>query len=193
MQWIFHDESGHDVYLRGFLKNRILIALLFSGLCVTQTAAQVPIDLDRLEDKLSRHVGTKMPGWSHRRGEPITGSTGVLIEIWSFPGRHVKVAIVPRKNPDGGRDALREFVKYERQKEELKGLGDEAYAWGYQLANVVVIRGGFSVYVSASADVFEDPDWRTLSELERSRRESSEVKRLSREFAKHLVDAIDLP
>lgn len=169
----------------------IIVFLLLGVISAVQAAAQGPVDLNRLDDKLSHYVESKMPGWSHRRGEPIKGSTNVLLEIWSFPNRQVNVAIIPQKSPDAGR-ALLEFVKYARLKEALKDLGDEAYAWGYELANVVFIRGRFSVYVSAGADIFGDSDWRTLSESERHNREYSEMRRLSREFAKHLADAIDL-
>lgn len=173
---------------------RLIIVLLLLGvISAIQPATQDPVDLDRLDDKLSRHIETKMPGWSHRRGKPMEGSTNVLVEIWSFPNRQVNIANMPRKSPDAGRAALQEFVKYERQKEELKDLGDEAYAWGYQLANVVVIRGGFSLYVSAGADVFGDSDGRILIEAQRDSLQYSEMRRLTREFAKHLVDAIDLP
>src|SRR5713226_3962104 len=110
----------------------IIVFLLLGVISPVQAEAQGQLDLDRLDDKLSRHVETKMPGWSHRRGQLIEGSRNVLLEIWSFPNRQVNVAIMPQKSPDAGSTALREFVKYLRAKEELKGLGDEAYAWGYE-------------------------------------------------------------
>lgn len=171
----------------------IIVFLLLGMISAVQAAAQGQLDLDGLDNKLSRHLETKMPGWNHRRGKPITGSVNVLEETWSFPNRNIKVSIVPHDSPAEARAAIREGVKYERQKEALKGLGDEAYAWGYQLANVVFTRGRFNVYVSAGADVFGDSDGRTLSESERHSRQYSEMRRLSREFAKHLVDAMDLP
>lgn len=171
----------------------IIVFLLLTVLSPLQAVAQSPVDLDRLDEKLSSHVDTKMPGWNHRRGEPIAGSTNVLIEIWPSPNRQVNVSIIPHKSPEAARAAMREGVKYERQKEALMGLGDEAYAWGYELANVKFTRGRFNVYVSAGANVYEDLDARTLSEAERRGREYSEMRRLSREFAKHLADAIDLP
>lgn len=158
-----------------------------------QAVAQGPLDLDGLDNKLSRHIETKMPGWKHKRGEPITGSVNVLEETWSFPNRNIKVSIIPHASPAQARAAIREGVKYEREREALKGLGDEAYAWGYRLSNVVFTRGRFNVYVSGGANIYEDPDAQTLSEFERRSREYSEIRRLSREFAKHLVEALDLP
>lgn len=175
------------------MKNRLLIALVLAGLCIVQAVAQGPLDLDRLDEKLSRHVRTKMPTWNHKRGESITGSENVLIENWALANRGVRVSIVQHKSPDDARAAIREFVKYARAKEALKGLGDEAYAWGYELSDVVFTRGRFNVYVSAGANIDEDPDARALSQSEKRGRQYSEMRRLSREFAKHLGDAIDLP
>lgn len=175
------------------MKNRLFFALVLSGICFTQAAAQGPLDLDGLDNKLSHHLKLKMPGWKHKRGQPITGSVNVLEGTWSFPNRKIKVSIVPYDSPAEARAAMREGVKYQRENESLKNLGDEAYAWGYRLSNVVFTSGRFSVYVSAGANVYEDPDARTLSEVELRSREYSEIRRLSREFAKHLADAMDLP
>jgi len=88
---------------------------------------------------------------------------------------------------------LQRFARYSLNKQELKGFGDEAYALGYGLADVAFRRGRFTVYVSTTADVGSDPDGRTLSQSERFEREKSEMQRLSREFAKHMVSAMDAP
>jgi hypothetical protein len=88
---------------------------------------------------------------------------------------------------------LKGFLKYESQKEELKGYGDEAYGWGYGTSRVVFRRGRFIVYVSTYAEVDSDPDARSLSQSEKGEREKSETRRLNREFAKHILTAIDLP
>jgi hypothetical protein len=134
-----------------------------------------------------------MRQWKHKRGESIEGSKNVVIEFWSFSNRVVKVSIIPHTSADEARQALLDFVRYDRDKEEIKGLGDNAYAWGYGLSNIVFRRGRLNVYVSAYAEVDSDPDARMLSQVERGERERLEMKRLSKEFAKHMVDAIDLP
>jgi hypothetical protein len=175
------------------MTKRIFVALILSSLCISQARAQGLVDLDRLEEKLSRHIETKMPGWKHTRGEPMLNSPNVLIEVWSFPEKGVKVQIVPYKSAQEAREVLRGFLKYERDKEELTGLGDEAYAWGVKKADVVFVRGKFIVYVEAGANIDADPDARKLSGPERFEREKTEVKRLSKEFAQHMVSAIDLP
>jgi hypothetical protein len=151
------------------------------------------MDLDRVDEKISRHIETKMPGWKHRRGEPMLHSTNILIELWSFPEKGVKIQIVPYTSAEAAREVLRGFLKYERDKEEQKDLGDEAYSWGFRRANVVFVRGKFIVYVEAGANIDADPKARRLSEPERFEMEKAEVKRLSREFAQHVVDAIDAP
>jgi hypothetical protein len=181
-------KEKEDVMMR-----RIFVALVLSVVCITQAWAQGQVDLDRLEEKISRHIETKMPGWTHRRGEPMLNSTNVLIEVWSFPEKGVKIQIVPYKSAQEAREVIRGFLRYESDKEELKGLADEAYAWGVRRADVVFVRGRFIVYVEAGANIDADPVARMLSGPERFEREKTEVKRLSNEFAKHLVTAIDLP
>jgi len=176
------------------MKRQIIVAglILLVGL-VGQAAAQNDPDFDRLQEKLTRHLETKMPGWRHRRGEPIEGSKGVLTEFWLFSNRIVKTSVVKYDSAQRAQEVLQGFAKYESQKAELKGLGDEAYSWGYGMSDVVFRKGRFIVNVSTYAEVESDPDARTLSQSERSAREKSEKKRLSEEFSKHLATAIDLP
>jgi uncharacterized protein involved in exopolysaccharide biosynthesis len=102
------------------------------------------------------------------------------------------IQIVSHKSGHEAREALREFVQYDREKEQLKGLGEEAYAWGYGLANIAFVRGKFIVYTSSSSAV-EDSVARALTQIERVEREQSEMRRLSREFARHVSNAIDEP
>jgi hypothetical protein len=175
------------------MKSRIFVVLVLSGLFLGHSAAQSQSDLDMLEDKLSRHLETKMPGWKHKRGEPIQGSKNVLIEFWAFSNRVVKVSIIPQKSAEEAREKLQSFANNTREAEELRGLGDQAYTWGYAGSNVVFRRGRFAVFVSTYAEVDSDPDARMLSQSERVERERSEMRRLSKEFAKHMAAAIDLP
>ena len=170
----------------------IIMALLLGMISAVQAVAQAPVDLDRLDDKLIRHVESEMPGWKHKRGEPIPGSKNVLIEFWSFSNRVVKISIVPYGSAQEAREVLQRFKKYNIQKEELTGLGDDAYGSGYGFSNVTFTKGKFIMYVSTYAEVDSDPDARMLSQVERGNRERAEMRRLSREFAKHLADAMDL-
>ena len=123
----------------------------------------------------------------------MQGSTNVLIQYWSFENRRIKIAIIPQKSAQEAREKMQLAVKDMRDAVELKGLGDEAYSWGYAGANVMFRRGRFAVFVSTYAQVESDPDARNLSPLQRGERERSEMKRLSEVFAKQMATAIDLP
>jgi hypothetical protein len=175
------------------MRHRTVILIVIWGLFVGYAAAQSEPDLDRLDEKLSRHLEMKMPGWKHKRIEPIQGSSGVLIEAWSGPNRGVKIAVSTLKSAEEARRSLQSFVKDTKEATLLKGFGDEAYVWGFEGSDIVVRRGRHIVYINAGASVDEDPDARALSNSERRAREHSEMKRLTKEFAKHMVDAIDLP
>lgn len=175
------------------MPRRLLVALVMLGLCVVHVGAQSQVALDRLEEKLDRHLEGKMPGWTHRRGEPMLNSTNVLIKVWRAPEKGVKIAIVPYSSVQEAREVLRGFLKYEKEKEELKGLGDEAYSWGIRRANVVFVRRNFVVYIEAGVNIDADPSSRSLSSTERFEREKTAVRLLSKDFAKHTADAVDLP
>ena len=172
---------------------RIFLLILIAVLPIGHGRAQGQEDLDSLDDKISHHVATKMPGWAHKRGEPIKGSKNVLVEFWQFSNRVVKISIVPQKSVEEAREKMQSFIRNTKEAEPLKGFGDEAYSWGYAGSNVIFRRGKIAVFVSTVADVDEDPDARMLNQVERSERERSEIKRLSKEFAKHVASAIDLP
>lgn len=173
---------------------KVLFAIVMSVLATVGAAtAQVDADLGRLEEKASRHLENKMPGWKHKRGEPVRGSESVLVDFWSFPNRNVKIAVVPYSSGQKAKEAFEEFMKYQPKREELKGLGDDAYCWGYALSNVTFRRGKYIVYLSSFAAVDSDPDARSLSPEQREERQKSEVRRWSREFAKHMATAIDQP
>ena len=175
------------------MKMAILSAFLLCSSLLGQAAAQGDVDLDKLDQKVSEHLKARMPGWKVKRGEPIQGSNGVLIEFWAFPNRIVKISVGSVKSAKEAKDVVDRFVQYDRDKEELTGLGDRAYAWGYGLSNVVFARGKYIVHVSTYADVDSDPDARSLTERERGERERLEMRRLSKEFARHMLSAIDLP
>ncbi len=193
------DSSRHLVryYYNDILKRhmriRIFAALVLSVVLVGQTFAQDLSDLDRLDTKFSQYFESIMPSWKHERVEPVLKTENVLIQFWSFPNRKVKISIVPHKSAEEAREVLQRFVKYESDRQELRGFGDEAYAWGYGLGDVAFRRGIFTVYVRTRADIDSDPDARTLTQWERFEREKSEIQRLSREFAKQMVSAIDAP
>ncbi len=179
------------------MTTRILKTLLLFAVLFGEIFAQNQGDLDRLDAKFSHYFENIMPGWKHERVEPFsapgTTSENVLIEFWSSSNRKVKVSILLYKSGDEARQVFQSSAKYHQEKQELKGFGDEAYAWGYGLSDVAFRRGRFTIFVSTTAEVDSDPDARTLSQSERFEREKSERQRLTMEFAKHMVNAIDAP
>jgi len=175
------------------MKKPVFACVVFLGLLLGQVTAQTDAELSRLEEKSNRHLENKMPGWKHERGEPIRGSEGVLVDFWSFQKRKVKIEVVPYSSAQTAKDAFLQFSKYEPEREDLKGLGDDAFAWGYAGANVAFRRGRFIIYVSSYAAVESDPDARSLTPEQMDKRQRSEMKKWSKEFAKQMSTAIDQP
>ena len=174
---------------------KILIYVGFL-LCVVLSApaeALAQSDLDKLDEKFTRHFEKVMPGWKHERVEPIVPTENVLIQFWSASERKVKISIMPHSSGAEARTALENFVKYERNKETLKDLGDEAYAWGYGFSDLVFRKGRYTIFVSTTADIGARPEERTLSQAERFDVMKSEMRRWSREFGKHAANALDSP
>ena len=176
------------------MKDRVLAGFVFLTLVLGQAFAQNSWELNRLDAKLAQHLEKKMREWKHQRGEPIAGSgDNVLIEYWSFSNRKVKVSILLHHSVAEAQQVIQNHARYSFNKETLTGLGDEAYASGYGSSVVGFRRGKFTVYISTTADVDADADAGSLNQEQRFEREKSEMKRLSREFAKHLVNAMDAP
>jgi hypothetical protein len=81
------------------MKLRAFVAFVFLTLLPGYTFAQASLELDRLDEKLTRYFEKTMPDWKHQRGEPIAGSgDNVLIEFWSFSNRKVKVSVLLHKS-----------------------------------------------------------------------------------------------
>jgi hypothetical protein len=170
-----------------------MIAVALLTLVSSYVIGQDKAELDRLDEKFKHQVELRLPGWKHERGEAMQGSTNVLIQYWSFENRRVKLAIIQQKSAQDAREKMRQVAKDMKDAKELQGFGDEAYSWGYADSKVVLRRGRFTVYVSIYADVEADPDAGLMSRAQRGERERSEMKRLSKEFAKHVASVIDAP
>jgi hypothetical protein len=173
---------------------RIVFASAWSlVLLLGHVAAQTDAEVSSLQEKATRHLESTMPGWKHERGEPIRGSERTSVDFWSFQQRKVKIEVVPYGSAQRAKDAFQEFSKYEPEREELTGFGDDAFAWGYAQSNVAFRRGRFIIYVSSYAAVESDPDGRTLSAEQKNQRQRSEMRKWSKEFAKHMSTALDQP
>jgi len=176
------------------MKHRVLAAFVFITLALGHAFAQKTAELNRLDEKLARYLETKLPDWKHERGEPIAGSDdSVLIEFWSFSNRKVKVSILLHNSVEEAQQVVQNHARYSFNRETLTGLGDEAYASGYGSSQVAFKKGKFTVYVSTAADLDAEPEAQNMNQEQRFEFEKSEMRRWSREFAKHVVDAMDAP
>lgn len=174
--------------LRALRQTQLISGLVFLVVLVSPTMAQDDGELERLADKVTQHIATQMTGWQHKR--LIQPSKDVVIDFWTSPNRIVKISMMQRKSVEEAHDS---FVKLPRQEPdtwELKGLGEEAYSWGYGGSNIVFRRGKYTVYVSTNAEVDRDADAGALSQEQKSERRISEMTRLSREFARHAAAVI---
>jgi len=176
------------------MKERVPIAFILLALVLSNTFAQASLELDRLDEKLTRYFEKTMPNWKHERVEPIAGSgDNVLIEFWSFSNRKVKVSVLLHNSVADAQDVIKNHARYSFNKQTLMGIGDEAYASGYGSSDVGFRKGKFTVYVSTTADVDADADAQNLTQEQRFEREKSEMQRWSKQFAQHVASAMDTP
>ncbi|MGH9972260.1 MAG: hypothetical protein ACREBG_31320 [Pyrinomonadaceae bacterium] len=103
----------------------MLLVFALGSVLLIQARSQ-DLDLDRLDEKLSQHLQSKMPGWKHERGEPIKDSENVLIEYWSSANRKVKITLIPMKSVEEAREKMKEFPGSTKEAVELSGFGDQA-------------------------------------------------------------------
>ena len=170
-------------------KTLTLCALLcLQTLVSVQTFGQGRADLDRLDLQIRNHFQTALPGWTYRRVEPFTPGSNILIEVWSNANRTVKVAISVNQSVQTAKDELKHFVQSVRGPEALKGFGDEAYTSGLESSDIVLRRGRYVIYINTFAEVEGDTDAATLTRSERSERRKTDQQRISKEFARHVIE-----
>jgi hypothetical protein len=175
------------------MRSVILATLALFGTLVMPSVAYAQSDLDKLDEKLTRQLEKAMPGWKHERVEPFGDSGNVLIQFWSFSERKVKISIIVHQSASEAREVFERHARYESNKEQLSDLGDEAFAEGYGSADVAFRKGKMTVYVSTTAEIGARPEERMLNQSERFALMRSEMRRWSREFARHSAQAIDGP
>jgi len=188
------------------LKSLALISLM---LLLGPTAAQGQSELDRLFEKIKTVVEDAEPGWRCTRGEPFgapTTSPNLLIMGCALEAqarltrrathtveiRHVAISVAPLQSAEEARRFLHNFVN-ERPNEvrEIRDLKDEAYGWGMDNANIVLINSRFKVFISTVAHVEFDADAKALTLDQKNERKKSERLKLTHDFAKHALAALD--
>jgi len=170
------------------MQRQLLSGLLVFGVLASTAMSQDDSELERLADKVTQHIATQMTGWQHKR--LIQPSKDVIIDFWTSPNRIVKISMMQRKSVEEAHDNFVKLPSEEPNTRELKGLGDEAYSWGYRQSNIAFRRGKYTVYVSTNAEVDRDADAGALSREQQSERRISEMIRLSSEFARHAAAVI---
>src|SRR5438552_2731679 len=157
--------------LKALMQRQLLSGLILLGVLASTAMAQNDAELERLDSKVTQHIATQMPGWQHKR--LVQPSKDLIIEFWTFPNRVVKITMMQQKSLEVARENLANFARDERDARELKGLGDEAYSWGYGGSNIVFRRGKYTVYVSTNAEVDRDADAAALSQEQKRERRIS--------------------
>jgi hypothetical protein len=175
------------------MKHFVLAVFGLSALLASQAFAQQSWELDRLDEKLVRHLEKTMPAWKHERVEPIAGSKDVLIQFWSFSNKKVKVSILLHSSVETAREVIQNHARYSFNLEVVQGLGDEAYSSGYGSSLLAFRRGKLTVYVGTYVDIDSDREAQSLTQPQRIERELAEMRRVSTELAKQVAAGIDAP
>jgi len=146
---------------------------LFFGLS-SSSVAQLKIvkDLDQISEAVQRAVQEKMPGWKHRRGQPITGSGNVLVESYSSKDATIKLSVIPYDSKEEAEKEIKDLFAKEGAQRRLADLGDEGCAWGYRGSKFAFRRHNLNVFVSIEADDMTDKE------------------KVAKQFAKVVADAL---
>ena len=164
----------------------ILIVFLSHAFAQTQV-------VDELDAKIKSYLEKTLSGWKYERVEPLRNSPDVLVQFWSSANRKVKISVMPYNSVQEAQEVFKNHKRYSLNKEPLDSVGDDAVASGYGSSDVAFRKGKYNVYISTTADVESDPDARSLTQAQIFEREKSEMRRWSRELAKHVANALTGP
>jgi len=180
--------------------NVISLGLLLLLVC---HQAQGQSESDRISDNIKGLIERTEAGWTCERGQPLGNQTAVLVGCHtSSPDRRVASLIKhPRSvaihidcldSVEDSRRIMQSLArKHASEYQQLDGLGDEAYGWGMDKADIVMRKGRFILWIHTNASVEDDPDGRALNLEARSARRRLERLRLAPEFARHLLVAMN--
>lgn len=139
-------------------KIKMLFAFTLAFLCVQpgNVAAQKTTELDTISEKIQSAISQAMPEWKCRRGEPITGKNSVVIMSCRFCEAGVVVSVIRLASVDEAAKRFHDGGRFERDRENVSGIGEEAYAHGFRKASFVFRRQNLIVSVSISAEDMQD-------------------------------------
>ena len=173
------------------MKTFINVALMVATLA-SVTVGQGKADVDRVGEKISKQLESRLAGWHYKRVEPFGPSSNIVVQSWSTTNRIVKVTVAIRESVEDAKKEIRSFLQFRREPQELSGFGDEAFAPERDGPDIVLRRGRYVIYVSTVADIDSEADARNLSKAELETRRKSEIQRIGKEFARQL-SSIELP
>jgi len=183
--------------------NKVNLISLGLLLVLAGHQAQAQSELDRLSDKITSLVEAGEAGWTCKRGEPMGDQSALLVGCHTsaphrrFPSitfhpRSISIYVSPHDSVEEARRGLQRLAKQNaREYQPLNDLGDEAYGWGMDQADIVMRKGRFILWLHANSWVADDPDAQALSSDERNARRKSERLRLTPEFARYAAAALD--
>jgi hypothetical protein len=153
------------------IKMTILICALTQFSALPSVAQRsVPEYLDRISEVAQKAVETEMPGWKHRRGEPIKGSGDVLVESYSSGDTTIKLSVIPYASEEEAAGRMRSFKGHDAEK--LSDLGDEGHAWEYRRSKFAFKKHKLNIFVSIAAEDMTDKE------------------KIAKQFAKVVADAV---
>lgn len=165
----------------------LALMILFGASFDTRAQEQEPSpQLKKIAESLEPAMKERLPEWEFERAPALFGSPTVLIEFWSLRGRKVKVSILLHSSELEASEAIRKFVAAEHMKQNISGIGDEAYTWGYENA-VAFRKRNLTVYVSANSQI---PAEATSNQADQSKLERDEESALNKSFARIISNAL---
>lgn len=175
---------------RALLKCSLPLMILLGSSSNGRAQESLSPQLSKIAQTIEGAAKESLPEWRFERGTPMLGSTNVLIEFAVSCGRSVKVSVLPFASDAEARQAVHGFARSSATKTELRGIGDEAYAWGYSDA-IAFRKGTLAVFVSAASDI--DRLVLSLNQAERETLKRNEEVALNKSFARIIAAVLSAP
>jgi hypothetical protein len=178
----------------------LLVALLLLTVC---HQAHGQTESDRIYESIKVMVEDTEAGWTCKRGQPIEHSSGMQVACHTsapdkaYPSliRHPRSVAFFIETHGSGADSSRRMTflvsRNAGEYQSLTDLGDEAYGWKMDKADIVMRKGRFILWIHPNAWVENDPDAQTLNPEARLARRKAERLRLGPEFAKQASAALN--
>lgn len=150
---------------------KLSLVLLVVLLTITSVSAQKSTDLSDLESRLIASLQERLPEWTHETIEPMQGSTDVAIHHWTSGEKVISLTIIRHGSVEQARKGIREFAAHMNGREESPDAGEEQFSLPYH-SSIVFRKRHFTVNIDANST------------------DERDEKRLIRQFARHVADAI---